>query len=177
MDNYLGEIRIFGFNYAPRSWALCNGQLVAISQNTALFSLLGTYYGGDGRSTFALPNLQAAVPIHEGQGTGLSPYFVGESGGTPTVTLATGQMPAHNHSFLALEGGRGGVKHANPGNGDTITVATPPGEAYIAPGTPNAAMNPAQLGLIGGGAAHNNMMPSLVLSYCIALTGIYPPRS
>jgi microcystin-dependent protein len=173
-DQFVAEIRIFPFNFAPKGWALCNGQLLPISQNTALFSLLGTTYGGDGRSTFALPDLQGRAPMHPGQGPGLSLYDLGQSGGSDTITLLPSEIPAHGH---ALKG--------NPQAGDT---PAPAADAAIArPGTINAfqtataanlaPMAPESLAAAGGGQPHNNLQPYLTVHFCIALQGIFPPRS
>lgn len=169
-DQFVAEIRIFGFNFAPQQWALCQGQIIPISQNTALFSLVGTQYGGDGRVTFALPNLQGLVPIGQGQGPGLQPRQVGETGGVETVTLTMQQMPAHTH-----------LPAANIGDGDDygpandIWATDAAGGNEYAP-TPAGQMNAASLLPVGGGQPHNNLQPTLALNYCIALQGIFPPR-
>jgi microcystin-dependent protein len=177
---FVAEIRIFGFNFAPTGWAICAGQLLPISQNTALFSLLGTNFGGDGKSTFGLPNLQGNVPIHAGSsgGPGLTQYFVGETGGVQTVTLLTSEIPAHSHAFNADKG--------------PASSASPQGNFYEQgsfPGNPGGAVwsyglatsqpgiiNPGTISLTGGNQPHNNMMPYLTLTFCIALQGIFPPR-
>jgi microcystin-dependent protein len=171
-DPFVAEIRIFAGNFAPRGWALCNGQLLPISQNTALFSLLGTYYGGDGRSTFALPNLQGAAPLHQGQGPGLSVYDVGQSGGEQTVTLLTSELPAHSHvvSGSASDGG-----DRSPAD-ERFAVEVGGVNSYAAPGSP-AVLAPEAIAPIGGDQPHNNMMPFLTMTFIIALQGIYPPRS
>jgi len=173
-DPWLGEIALVAFNFAPQGWAFCNGQLLSIAQNTALFSLLGTTYGGDGQTTFALPNLQSRVPIHFGQGTGLSPYLLGATGGVETVTLQTTQIPAHTHSFTpqaTTAGGSAtspaGAFWAESGSGDTIYQG----------GTSNTQMAPQTLGNTGGGQTHENRQPFLALNYVIALVGIFPSRS
>lgn len=174
MDPFVAEIRIFPFNFAPIGWALCNGQLMPLSQNTALFSLLGTTYGGDGKSTFALPDLQGCAPMHPGQGPGLSLHDLGETGGSETVTLLETEMPVHSHTMKA--------------NNSDGTLSSPANNVSSAPGadrdifwykdgTPNATMNPAASGISGGGLPHNNLMPYLTMSYCIALQGVYPPRT
>jgi microcystin-dependent protein len=179
-DQFIGEIRIFALNFAPVGWALCNGQLLPVSQNPALFSLLGTNYGGDGRSTFALPNLQGAVPINQGTGSGLSPYDVGQSGGTPTVTLLQTEMCAHTHT---LNADQEAATSSNPANsiymeGHYVVSDTDKGQAAAyTKQTPNAILNPQALGLTGGNLPHNNLMPYLTLNFCIALNGIFPPRS
>lgn len=166
MDQFVGEIRIFPGNFAPKGWAFCNGQLMPIAQNTALFSLLGTYYGGDGKSTFGLPNLQGSAPMFWGQGPGLSPHQIGETGGAATVTLNSTQIPAHNHTIQ----GTSDASQANPSN----TVGL--GSAGIYGPTPaNTAMGNA-IGLAGGNLPHNNMQPYLGLNFIIALQGIFPPR-
>jgi len=171
---FVAEIRIFPFNFAPRGWAFCQGQLLPIAQNTALFSLLGTNYGGDGRSTFALPNLQGIVPMHYQQGPGLSLHVLGETGGSAAVTVLSSQLPAHTHTLQAFAG-RGGGAADSPAN----SVLTPSAGAEVydpGAGAPSP-MNANAIGLTGGGQPHNNLMPYLTLNFCIALQGIYPPRS
>lgn len=168
---FVAEIRIFAGNFAPVGWALCNGQLLPISQNTALFSLLGTTYGGNGTSTFGLPNLQGRVPIHPGQGPGLSLYDLGESGGTETITLLASEMPAHNHTLESAD--TPGPLSGPAGN---VLARSAAGSALYA-GTPNTPMNPAALDPAGGGQPHNNMQPYLTLTYIIALQGVFPPRT
>ena len=172
-DPFIGEIRAVGFNFAPTGWAQCNGQLLAISQNTALFSLLGTYYGGDGKTTFALPNLQGYAPMDQGSGPGLSTRVVGEMGGEPSVTLLTPQMPAHTHA----------AANAAASTADAPTNAVFGGggrgkEPAFAPATGSTTlMNGAAVGTAGGNQPHNNMPPYLVLNFIIALQGVYPSRS
>lgn len=167
-DPFVAEIRMFGFNFAPTGWAQCNGQLLPISQNTALFSLLGTFYGGDGKSTFALPDLQGSVPLHQGQGQGLSQYFLGQQGGTESVTLIDSEIPVHTHSFSASEElvNENNVTANFFGAGET-RYAAPANIVQMAP----QALSPA-----GGSLPHNNMMNYLVVNFCIALQGIFPPR-
>lgn len=168
-DPFVAEIRIFGFNFAPTGWAQCNGQLLPLSQNTALFSLLGTFYGGDGKSTFALPNLEGSAPIQQGQGPGLSLYDIGQSGGTDIVTLTTTEIPLHAHApFGSAAGAQLSPQNNSWGAADS--------RVYADPGTA-ALMNPQALALAGGSLPHNNMQPFLVLNFCIALQGIFPPRS
>ncbi len=172
---FLAEIRIFGFNFPPRGWAFCDGQLMSISQNTALFSLLGTTYGGDGKSTFGLPNLQGSAPMHSGQGPGLSQRFLGETGGEQTVTLLQTEMPAHAHGAQGFSGAGG----QNPGPADTWSDANQRGITTYAPSNANGAnvqMSPLALSIAGGDQPHNNMMPYLTLNFCIALQGIFPAR-
>jgi microcystin-dependent protein len=166
-EPFLGEIRIFGFNFAPRGWAFCNGQLLAISQNTALFSLLGTTYGGNGQTTFALPNLQSRVPVHFGQGPGLSSYSLGQAAGVESVTLIASQLPAHNHTVNAstqsdITGNPTGNFPAGGASYDT---------------TANTTMNGAMVGGGGGNQPHENLQPYLALNFCIALAGIFPSRN
>jgi microcystin-dependent protein len=174
MDPFVGEIRAVGFNFAPLGWAMCNGQLLPITQNTALFSLLGTFYGGDGRTTFGLPNLQARFPLDAGDTAGLTSYPVGEADGTNTVTLPQSQMPQHIHPPLAAGGGgstnspAGGV-WAEPRFGRSVE------KSYSTTGG-TAQMSPSALGNAGSGQPHNNLPPYLVVNFIIAMQGIYPPR-
>lgn len=173
-SSYVGEIEIFGFDFAPQQWALCAGQLLPISQNTALFSLLGTQYGGDGKTTFALPNLQGAIPVSQGQGPGLSDYNMGETGGTETVTLNLNQIPAHTHNLAASAAG-GRIDTPSPA---TVLGATERGTLpYAATPTAGATLNTNIVGTVGGSQPHNNMMPYITLNYCICLYGIFPARS
>ena len=177
---FVAEIRIFGFNFPPTGWAFCDGQILPISQNTALFSLLGTMYGGDGKSNFALPNLQGKAAMFWGQGSGLSLYSEGETGGSPSVTLIQTEMPVHNHSLNA--------------NVSTATAASPANAVYMKGHyddgqghtgvvdlyttiAPTTALNPQALTISGGSLPHNNMQPYLTLNFCIALQGIFPPRN
>ena len=167
-DPFVAEIRAFPFNFAPRGWASCDGQLLPLSQNTALFSLLGTYYGGNGQSTFALPNLQGCVPLQTGQGPGLSEYDLGESTGSETVTLLESEIPAHTHAA-----------GASPDVADSRTptiLARPTSPIYTSSTAQLKPLAPQALAPVGGDQPHNNLMPYLVLNYCIALQGIYPPR-
>jgi microcystin-dependent protein len=173
-DQFAAEIRIFPFNFAPQGWAMCNGQLLPINQNTALFSLLGTTYGGNGVTTFALPNLQGLVPLKFGQGSGLSAYALGQTGGVSSVVLAHGHLPGHSHALNAFTRANP-APHADPQARDSLTVSQG-GAAYAPRGGPSATMDASQLAGAGGGAAHNNLMPSLTLNFCIALTGIFPAR-
>jgi microcystin-dependent protein len=166
---------MFSFNYPPRGWALCNGQIMAIAQNQALFSLLGITYGGDGRVTFALPNLQGRTPLHFGNSSLGSSYALGGVGGTASVTLLTPQMPIHGHQVQASSSTNGAV--ADP----TGAFFAPAAGAYGTP-TPPApdtlvTLSPATVPNAGGSQPHTNMMPYLVLNYCIALTGIFPSRN
>ena len=170
---FVAEIRIFPFNFPPTGWAFCNGQLMPISQNTALFSLLGTFYGGDGKSTFALPNLQSNAPIMWGQGQGLSEYFLGQMSGSESVTLLESEIPSHSHTLRGLAAV--GNRTTPVGNSIArVTGATP----YFPPaGAPLVQMNFQALTPAGGSLPHNNMMPYLALNFCIALQGVFPPRT
>jgi microcystin-dependent protein len=169
-DPFVAEIRIFPFFFAPRGWAFCNGQLLPISQNTALFSLVGTFYGGDGKSTFALPNLQGSAPLHAGQGPGLTDRFLGESAGEQSVTLIEAEMPAHTHS--ARVSGRAAVDNDPAGK----YWAQASVNAYRTAATTAGFMAPQALSNAGASQPHNNMQPYLTLNFCIALQGIFPPR-
>ncbi len=171
---FVAEIRIFGFNFPPTGWASCDGQLLSISQNTALFSLLGTTYGGDGKTTFGLPNCQGSAPMQQGQGPGLSLRDLGEVGGEPTVTLLTTEMPSHVH----LAQGYAGAGGQTPAPTNIWADANQRGISEYAPSdASDVQMSPLALSLAGGSQPHNNLMPYLVLNFCIALQGIYPARS
>lgn len=166
---FLGEIRITGFNFAPRGWVMCNGQTLQINQNAALFSLIGTYYGGDGTSTFQLPNLQGRAPLHQGSAKYGGTYTLGEIAGEPQVTLLTSQLPAHSH----LIDGVSTAASLEPAAGNAFaTSAQNPFST-----TTNATMNANSLTQSGGSQPHNNMPPYLVLNFVIAMQGIYPSRS
>lgn len=171
-DPFVAEIRIFPFNFAPQGWAFCNGQLLPISQNTALFSLLGTTYGGNGQSTFALPNLQGRAPLHPGQGPGLSLYTLGETGGSETVTLLQSEMPSHAHTMRASPD-PAELQSPSPAR---VLARSAPGFAYAA-GATGATLAGEALAPAGGDLPHNNLMPYLTLNFNIALQGIFPPRS
>ena len=170
---FVAEIRIFGFNFAPTGWAFCNGQLLPISQNTALFSLLGTFYGGDGKSTFALPNFQGSAPMSQGQSSTGTNYDLGQIGGSDNVTLLTTEMPFHTHGLQADSFDTGDGRA--PGPGFSLSK-TSPGNAYQSTATPLVQMHPQALTIAGGSLPHNNMMPYLTLNFCIALQGVFPPR-
>jgi microcystin-dependent protein len=171
-DPFVAEIRIFPFNFAPRGWAWCNGQILPISQNTALFSLLGTTYGGDGKTTFALPDLQGRAPMHPGQGPGLSLHDLGETGGSETVTLLESEIPAHSHAARAVGGDPGDLQAPSPARS---VARSGRGFAYVS-GPPNATMAPEALPPAGGDQPHNNMQPYLTFYFNIALQGVFPPR-
>jgi microcystin-dependent protein len=175
-EQYLGEIRIFGFGFAPKGWALCTGQLLSIQQNTALFSLLGTDYGGNGTQTFGLPDLRGRVPLNQGQGPGLSPYLIGEQAGTENATLLVNNMPQHNH-----------VVRCNNENGTSASPANnywaegnnggSADNSFGYSGTANTTMNPNAIGVTGGSQPFSIMQPYLAINFCIALVGIFPTRS
>jgi len=172
---FLAEIRIFTAGFAPKGWAQCDGQLMPISQNTALFSLLGTTYGGDGKSNFALPNLQGSAPMQAGQGPGLTLRDLGETAGEQTVTLLQTEMPAHSHGALGATGstsaspvGNAWASGGKLGGGNVYTPSVPAN---------NVQMNPFALSIAGGSQPHNNMQPFLGLNFIIALQGVFPARS
>jgi len=170
---FVGEVRIWSLNFAPRGWAECNGQLLPISQNTALFSILGTTYGGNGTSNFALPNLQGMAPMHPGQGPGLSLYDLGETGGSQTVTLIQGQMPQHTHALQVREGGT----TTNAPSAAVVLGNAAPSRVYL-PATPvNTTLSAASITVAGGSQSHENMQPYLTLTINIALQGIFPSRN
>jgi microcystin-dependent protein len=170
---FVAEIRMVGFNFAPTGWATCSGQLISISQNTALFSLLGTFYGGDGKTTFALPNMQDNVAICQGQSTTGTQYFIGEQSGVPFVTLISTEMPVHNHNY----GCHAADQADNTTPGPTLVFAqSNNGNAYVN-AAPNVNFHPQHLGFAGGSQPHNNVMPYLAILYIIALQGIFPARN
>jgi microcystin-dependent protein len=169
-DPFVAEIRIMTFDFAPTGWATCDGQLLPISQNTALFSLLGTHFGGDGKSTFALPDLDASCAIGAGQGPGLSERLLGEQAGTQNVTLLNAEMPTHNHMFQVQAAA--GDQSLPTGN----AVARAVGATPFIPAGAMGVMAPQCIGMSGGSLPHNNMQPFLTLNFCIAMQGVFPPR-
>jgi microcystin-dependent protein len=171
-DPFVAEIRIFPFNFAPKGWAWCDGQLLPLSQNTALFSLLGTTYGGNGKSDFALPDLQGRAPMHPGQGPGLSLHDLGEMGGSETVTLLESEIPAHNHQGGAQNIALGGSVLPT---GNTLNRPAS-GNLYDSTNPAPVAMAPEVIAPAGGDQPHNNLMPYLTFYFCIALQGVFPPR-
>jgi microcystin-dependent protein len=174
-DPFVAEIRIFPFNFAPKGWAFCDGQLLPLSQNTALFSLLGTTYGGNGKSNFALPDMQGNAPMHPGQGPGLSLHDLGETGGSETVSLLESEIPAHTHVMRAHNGDPGDAQNPSP---NTSLAQSGQGSAYQTNTSANlVAMNGNILVPAGGDQPHNNMQPYLTLNFCIALQGVFPPRT
>lgn len=170
-DPFVAEIRIFPFNFAPKGWATCDGQLLPLSQNTALFSLLGTTYGGNGKSNFALPDLQGRAPMHPGQGPGLSLYDLGQSGGSETVSLLESEIPNHSHQLRAVND-VGDV--ADPAGN---SMARSSGAAVYGAAGSTVSMSDQSLVPAGGDQPHNNLQPNLVLKFCIALQGVFPPRT
>ncbi|MGV3629826.1 MAG: phage tail protein [Bacteroidota bacterium] len=181
MDEYLGMIKIFGGSYAPQNWALCNGQLLPIRQYTALFSILGVQYGGDGVTTFALPNLQAQAPLGFGQGPGLSYYALGQTGGTPGVALTQLEIPAHNHSFnvstsnadTVVPVAMNSIGSPCRGSGRSVTKL----KGFINGGTPNQQVMQGSTTITGANQIHMNLQPYLGMNYIICTSGIFPPRS
>lgn len=180
MDPFIGEIKAVPYNFAPQGWAFCNGQLLSISEYTGLFTLIGTIYGGDGVSTFAVPNLQSRVPIHAGQGPGLSLYTLGEASGTENVTLTSTQLPAHNHGFPITVDASPGSTY-NPAGGNFAQVqsqAEPHPFDSFTTGQPQSPvqLNPSQSTVAGSSQPHENIQPYLAVHYIIALEGIFPSR-
>jgi microcystin-dependent protein len=171
-DPFVAEIRIFPFNFAPKGWAFCDGQLLPLSQNTALFSLLGTTYGGDGKSTFALPDLQGRAAMHPGQGQGLSQRFLGEEGGSDTVTLLVSEIPVHSHAANAL----GVLSTTAAPSSQTALSRSVNGSAYTPGGGAVQQLAPQALPPAGSSFPHNNLQPYLTMNYCIALQGVFPAR-
>ena len=170
-DPYVGEIRMFAGNFAPLGWAFCDGQLLAVAQHDALFSLFGTTYGGDGRTTFGLPDMRGRLPIHQGDGPGLTDRPLGQKGGSEKVTLITSQLPTHNHDLVANTQPATSTAPAN------LMPAQGVGVAFYAEQAPNEMMAPTMLHNTGGNQSHNNLMPSLCVNFIVALVGIYPSRN
>ncbi|HEY2975699.1 MAG TPA: tail fiber protein [Pyrinomonadaceae bacterium] len=175
-EPYVGEIRMFAGNFAPAGWMFCDGQLLPISENETLFQLIGTTYGGDGQETFALPNLQSRVPIHQGQGGGLSNYILGEQGGVESVTLTVNQLPIHTHGAGCSDAAGGGA-NANPANGiwhstDVVQYANP-----VTSGPPTGVMKNTAISPTGGSQPHDNMLPFECINYIISLFGVFPRAS
>lgn len=167
-EPFLGEIRLFPYTFAPRGWAFCAGQIMSIAQNTALFSLLGVTYGGNGQTTFGLPDLRGRVAVSSGQGPGLSNYTLGQVAGTETVTLTTNEMPMHNHLVNAS---------SQASSASRPSGAVPSGGGAYTGASDGTVMNPSMIGVAGGSQPHENLQPYLTLNYCIALEGIYPSRN
>jgi len=177
-DAYIGEIRTFGFNFAPKSWATCSGQIVSIAQNTALFSILGTTYGGNGQTTFALPDLRGRAPIHWGTGVGLANVSLGQVGGEENHLLTSQEMPTHNHTFAATTAAAT-KKPVNLGvfADDVDTQAVDYFATFNAPNSSYVNLNQLSMPPAGGSQPHNNMQPYLVLNICICMFGIFPSRN
>ena len=171
-EPFLSEIKIMSFGYAPRGWAMCNGQLLPINQNQALFSLLGTTYGGNGQTTFALPDLRGCVPLHEGSG-----HTLGEKAGAQAVTLSINQLPTHNHDFSSNTCVQSASANATAGVPTSNFWANSGRAAYSTGGVSLGAMSPQAVSTVGGSQAHQNMQPFLALNFCIALTGIFPSQN
>ncbi len=173
MDPFVAEIRIFPFNFAPKGWAFCDGQILPLSQNTALFSLLGTTYGGDGKSNFALPNMQGNAPMHPGQGPGLSLHDLGETGGTDTVSLLESEIPSHGHALRASSQPGEDASAATEALGRSLGANLYQDQLN----TNLVTMDDRMIAPAGGDQPHNNLQPYLTLNFCIALQGVYPPRT
>jgi microcystin-dependent protein len=171
-EPFIGQIITTGFNFAPTGYALCNGQILSIAQNTALFSLLGTQFGGNGQTTFGLPDLRGRVPVHQGQGSGLSSRSMGEMSGEENHTLISTEMPTHNHTMAATNVSGG----LTTPNGNFLAASSDANVATFRPTSDGSALNPQTIGLAGGSQPHNNMQPYLVISFSIALEGIFPSR-
>ena len=172
-DPFVGEIRLLGFNFPPYGWGFCDGSLVSIEQNQVLFALLGTTYGGDGVTTFALPDLRSRVPLGQGQGPGLSPYVIGQTGGQETVTLTQGQLPSHSHAAVGTNGGGDAIA-------PTEKVWSADAAGGIAPyssAAPDVTLAPAAVSLTGNNFPHENRPPSLTINFSIAFFGIFPSRN
>jgi microcystin-dependent protein len=170
-EPFVGEVRMFAGNFAPRGWAFCDGQMLAVSQNDALFSLLGTIYGGDGRTTFGLPDLRGRIPIHAGSGPGLSPRSLGSKAGAENVTLTTNQLPSHSHEFTATTAN---ATDSTPNN--TMTMGKGVGFDPYIDQNGSVSMNANNVTAVGGSQSHTNIMPFLCVNFIIALVGIYPSR-
>lgn len=177
-DPFIGEVKLFGFNFAPRNYAFCNGAILSIAQNTALFSILGTTYGGNGQTTFALPNLTGRAAVGNGQGPGLTPRSLGETGGQATVTLLSTQMPQHNHGLNAatLTPQNAAQNVASPTAQAQLGLSAP-NNIYIDPVAPDTALNASSISAAGGSVPHENAQPYLAISFCIAVFGIFPSRN
>jgi microcystin-dependent protein len=175
-EPYLGQVLIVSFNFPPKGWAMCNGQIMPINQNQALFSLLGTTYGGDGITTFALPDLQGRVPLGQGSGAGLTPYVIGETGGVETVTLTIAQIPAHTHVVMG-QSSLGTLSTPFSSNGNGNVWATQSRLNVYSAAVPDTPMAPGAITTVGGSQPHDNRSPYLTLNYIIALQGIFPSRN
>ncbi len=172
MDAFIGQITIVGFNFEMRNWAFCRGQLIAVSQNTALFSLLGTIYGGDGRTTFALPDMRGRVAVGFGNGPGLRSYSIGQKGGMEQVALTINQIPAHNHKIAM-----GGTGSTNMGSGNFLASVTQGDNIFTSDASGSNALDPSTVTNMGGNQAHTNIQPFIAVNYLIAMQGIFPSRN
>lgn len=170
---YIGEIQLFGFNFPPRNWAYCNGTLLSIQQNTALFSLLGTQYGGNGTTNFQLPNLIARAACGQGDGNGLTPRTIGETFGAASVTLNVNEMPGHSHPFVIYNQNDTSKRASSPSAGNSLGVPSS-SAPFTTAGTPNAQFAPGTCGVSGGNQPHENQQPYLAMNFCISLSGVYP---
>ena len=177
-EPFIGEVQIFGFNFAPRGWAFCSGAQLSIAQNTALFSLLGTTYGGNGQTTFALPNLSGLAACHAGQGPGLSFRSLGQTFGANTVTLTQAQLPQHNHGTVLVAQNDPSKRAHSPSAGNALSVASDTTLTSFVPSVaPTTTFAPNMVGLAGGGQPHENRQPYLGMNFCIALQGLFPSRN
>ncbi|PDT04272.1 microcystin-dependent protein [Rhizobium chutanense] len=170
---YLGEIQLFGFDFAPRGWASCNGALLLIQQNSELFSLLGTQYGGNGKSTFQLPNFANRAGCNQGQGVGLTPRIIGSSFGSNDITLTQAEMPAHTHSLTIYNQGDASKRAASPSEGNALSLPNS-SSPFLPDAQPNTQFAPNVIGIAGGSQPHENRQPFLAVNFCIALVGVYP---
>lgn len=172
-DQFIGEVRAFPYTFAPQDWAFCNGQIISIMENQALFSIIGTYYGGDGRVTMGVPNLQGRIPVHFGQSPGIQSVQLGQFDGQPLTQLSSSQLPSHVHSINVLVDQE---RETTPDN-DLFPALIPANAFYKRSFTPNLTMNESSINVSGSSSPHENRQPYLVMSYCIAVDGIYPPRN
>jgi microcystin-dependent protein len=175
-DPYLGEIRVFGFSFAPRGWAYCDGQIMSIAQSSALFSILGTTFGGNGQTTFGLPNMQGIASMHWGSGPGLTPRDLGESLGSVSVTLAQSQLPSHTHAFIGATTTDAAQRTPTPTAQAQLGTGNP-GQVYSNTGSPAIAFSPKAIGPAGQSQPHDNLQPLLTMNFCIAMEGIFPSRN
>ncbi|KAF1009725.1 MAG: hypothetical protein GAK28_00369 [Luteibacter sp.] len=174
-DPYIGEIRLFGFNFAPQGWLLCNGALLQVRQYAALYSLLGVNYGGDGVNTFGIPDFRGRVPVNQGTAPGLTPRTIGQSFGTEGVTLATQQIPSHTHQFTVYQQATTAKRHAQPQAGYGMGTSTKDGSFFTNPQPVDSQLSLTTIGMYGGGLAHENRQPYLALNFCICVQGDFPP--
>ena len=177
-EPFIAQIQIFPYNFAPRNWAYCNGALIAIAQNTALFSLLGVNYGGNGQTTFALPNFSNRAAVMQGSGPGLTPRAIGETFGSSSVTLIGSEMPVHNHAAVLYSQANSSLRAATPSSGNALSVSSnPEATSFIPGGSTNTTFAPNMIGPVSGGQPHENRQPFLALGFCIAMNEIFPSRN